>query len=193
MAVLVEAISVIVRIDAIHEKYPGGWEAFREAVPNRTLCADGEVARVGFMAPPNAEAFVGHLERSGLQFLEEGKSVDIVVVDQMMGPVCPCNWAEFGQAQLGDGGNRITVSRMAGSELQQVALPEGWGYEGSLSQQFTLVPAENFGESMRFLRPQGGVDVYLDLETGKEVYTGRIARPGETGSAPDAGGSGDRS
>jgi hypothetical protein len=187
MAVLVEAISVIVRIDAIHEKYPGGWENFREAVPNRTLCADGEVARVGFMTPPDAEAFVDDLEKSGLQYLEGGKSVDIVVVDQMMGPVCPCGWAQFGQAHLGDGGNRITVCRMVGSELQQVVLPEGWRYEGSLSRQFTLVPAENLGESMRFLRRHGGVDVYLDLETGEEVYAGRTDRHDETGSDPAAG------
>jgi hypothetical protein len=40
MAVLVEAISVIIKRTAIDEKWPGGWEAFVRDVPNRTLCFD---------------------------------------------------------------------------------------------------------------------------------------------------------
>ena len=49
MAVLVEAISVIVRVDSINEKFPGGWIGFKDHVPNQTLCADNELARVGFI------------------------------------------------------------------------------------------------------------------------------------------------
>lgn len=45
MAVLVEAISVIVRRDAIRGKYPGGWQGFVAAVPNGTLCYDDDLAR----------------------------------------------------------------------------------------------------------------------------------------------------
>ena len=48
MAVLVEAISVIVRRDAINRSYDGGWAGFLSHVPNNTLCADHELARVGF-------------------------------------------------------------------------------------------------------------------------------------------------
>ena len=47
MAVLVEANSVIIRTQAIRERYTGGWNEFAEAVPNGTL----DVARVGFMNP----------------------------------------------------------------------------------------------------------------------------------------------
>ena len=55
MAVLVEAISVIVRAAAIHQKYPGGWEAFKRIIPNQTLCADNELVRIGFMTPDDVE------------------------------------------------------------------------------------------------------------------------------------------
>jgi len=82
MAVLVEAISVIVRMDTISSKYHGGWDAFIDDVPNGTLCFDGEIARVGFMAPTDVKAFRKDLERKGLQFLDNGKSIDIAVVDQ---------------------------------------------------------------------------------------------------------------
>jgi len=91
MAVLVEAISVVVRRDAIASKYPGGWDAFVDDVPNATLCFDGEVARVGFMAPPDVKAFLKHLERKGLQILDNGKFIDIAVVDQQTGFTRECN------------------------------------------------------------------------------------------------------
>jgi hypothetical protein len=51
MAVLIEAISVVIRADTLLKKFPGGWGAFKLIVPNQTLCADNEIVRVGFMAP----------------------------------------------------------------------------------------------------------------------------------------------
>jgi hypothetical protein len=41
MAVLVEAISVIVRNDSVHRSFEGGWDAFLRTVPDRSYCADG--------------------------------------------------------------------------------------------------------------------------------------------------------
>lgn len=67
MAVLVEAISVIVRRDAINQRFAGGWEAFVECVPNATLCYDADLARVGFMARADAQAFIHRLEVRGLR------------------------------------------------------------------------------------------------------------------------------
>jgi hypothetical protein len=51
MAVLVEAISVVVRHDAIDKRFLGGWQGFLDQVPNNTFCGDGFFARVGFMNP----------------------------------------------------------------------------------------------------------------------------------------------
>ena len=86
MAVLVEAISVIVWRDAIDKQFQGGWREFENVVPNRSLCADDELARVGFMSPPEVETFVRSLEKSGLTFVRNGQAVDIVVVDQPCPP-----------------------------------------------------------------------------------------------------------
>ncbi len=54
MAVLVEALSIVVKLSSIELKYEGGWEAFKDAVPNTTLCWDDELTRVGFMVPSDA-------------------------------------------------------------------------------------------------------------------------------------------
>lgn len=70
MAILIEAISVVVRINALHRNYEGGRRAFEENAPNKTLCSDDEIARVGFMAPADARAFAEALERNGLVYLE---------------------------------------------------------------------------------------------------------------------------
>ncbi len=64
MAVLVEAISIIIRRTAIDKKYPGGWDAFVKNAPNQTLCADKKIARLGFMSPFDVESFIKGLEKS---------------------------------------------------------------------------------------------------------------------------------
>lgn len=54
-----------------------------------------------------------------------------------------------------------------------LSTPEGWCYENSLSANFNYVANEEMKEKLKFLRHNDGLDVYLDLSTGKEVYIGR--------------------
>ena len=75
MSVLVEATSVLVRIDAITNKFSGGFDAFESAVPSDTLCVDNEIAGVGFMTPVDVEAFVKKLERNGSVYQREGQAM----------------------------------------------------------------------------------------------------------------------
>ncbi len=173
MAVLVEGISVIVRRAAIDAHFPGGWNGFARNAPNRTLCADADLARVGFMSPDDVKSFVQDLERHGLKFSDGKLAVDLVVVDQVMGPTIPCSWVEFGSVQLKDG--KVSACQLAGSRDRNVACPVGWKYSGSLSEKFGFVPNGAMSETMKFLRRENGVDVYLDLTSGKEVYMGRTA------------------
>ncbi|MCM0080848.1 hypothetical protein L4X63_04510 [Geomonas sp. Red32] len=134
MAVLVEGISVIVRRATIDEKFPGGWEAFKGIVPNRTLCSDDEVARVGFLSAEDVQSFVAVLEEAGFQFVSEGTAVDIAVADQKAGFTANCSWAEFGHIELGSPDREISACRLAGSSYNQLVAPAGWQYEGSLSE-----------------------------------------------------------
>lgn len=133
MAVLVEAISVVARAEAILARYWGGWEAFKKDVPNQGLCADGELARVGFMTPADVEAWVRHLERQGLVYMREGKAADAVVVDQLRGPTTPCDWIEFSHVDWPAPGQRVAAARLVGSESTQIVTPDGWTCEGSIS------------------------------------------------------------
>jgi hypothetical protein len=185
MAVLVEALSVIVRRDAINTRFVGGWDAFLAIVPNNTLCFDEDLVRVGFMTPADTEAFVKNVEREGLRFLCDERSVDIAVVDQMRGLTMPAQWLEFAYLSLGEAGNRVAACwlfegpRIAAgihipSKGMALVTPKGWVYERSLSSNFTFVENENIQEKLKFLRREDGMDVYLDRTTEKELY---LARP----------------
>jgi hypothetical protein len=143
MPVLVEAISVIVRREAIERKIAGGWDAFRKTVPNRTLCADEEIARVGFMSPSDTRIYIETLEGLGLRFLVGGEAVDIAVVDQLGGPTVKCRWLEFGRLTYGGEGRTIAAcwlveSLRTGSKTDErpksvnVEVPEGWGDAGPI-------------------------------------------------------------
>jgi hypothetical protein len=184
MAVLVEAISVVVRRDAIDEKLPGGWETFIDEVSNNTLCTDGELARVGFMSPQDVEEFVMFLRIGGLTFVEEGKAVDLSVVDMQRGPSMPTDWLEFAHVPYQtDGkpvaacwlfeGPRIAAGIHMKSTTMNIAVPQGWRYEESLSANFGFVPTEDTDDRLQFLRHENGADVFKDRATAKEVFVGR--------------------
>ena len=51
MSVLIEAISVVIQLEAVERFYPGGLEGLIESPPNGTLCHDDQLVRVGFMTP----------------------------------------------------------------------------------------------------------------------------------------------
>jgi hypothetical protein len=184
MAVLAEAISVIVRRDSIEAKYIGGWMAFTNSVPNSTMCTDGEIVRVGFMAPQDVKAFVKHLEAQGLQFISGSNAVDIAVADQRDGLSSDCDWLEFGVLQLDeeravsacwffDGPRDFGEGIYMNDTNMRMATPREWEFEGSLSQKFKFVPNDDIKNELKFIRRENSTDIFLDLNTGKEVAVQR--------------------
>jgi tetratricopeptide (TPR) repeat protein len=159
VAVLIEAISVVVRRDAIESKYPGGWAAFDANETNNTFCFDDSLARVGFMDPNDARAYVSMLERSGV--------VDFAVVNESRDPVSPAKWLTVGKVRIG--GREIVVAWLGEEYDGRVAVPPWWKPDSALQ----FVDAEEMDDRLKFLRRENGVDVYLDLRTGKEAYVGR--------------------
>jgi hypothetical protein len=180
MAVLVEAISVVTRVDFIKERFLGGEDAFEAVIPNATACSDGELVRIGFMTPSDVEAFIRVLEANGFRYLVDGVAQDLVVVDQQRGPMAACEWIEVGRVSLDAAGcEKVTIARLVGSEVASLSLPNQWDYRSSLSYSFGF-SANSSGESpgLRFLRHENGMDVYWDKLSGKEVFVGRAGGQG---------------
>ena len=139
MAVLIEAISVVIRGDALLAAFGGDWQRFKTTVANATLCADGELVRVEFMTPGDAQRYIKALETKGLRHLEDNDTTDIVIVEQSQGPLSLCNWIEFGHVSLdGDPQRRVAACRAKGSTVMRIVNPPAWTFEASLSREYDM-------------------------------------------------------
>jgi hypothetical protein len=144
VAVLVEVISVVIRCEAVVKSYAGGIEAFTAALPNRSLCSDGELACIRFMTPQDVRAYAEQLESCGLTHKADDKAIDFVVVDQLSGLCSPCDWAVFGKTDWNNNPEwPISVCSNTHTKSSIVYVPDGWVYEGSLSENCTFVESEN--------------------------------------------------
>jgi hypothetical protein len=183
MAVLVEGISVIVRRETIQKRFEGGWRAFVETVPNRTFCTDDVLARVGFMNPFDVESYIDTLKERGLQFLADGKALDIAVFDQLRGPTTGCDWLNYARLPLGESGDVIAACWLNDASVEirsvpppsdlRIAVPEGWIYKKSLSKQFLFTPNEDLEKDVKYLVSEDGMDIHVHVQTGKIYYSGR--------------------
>ena len=67
MTVLVEGISVIIKLEAIERVIPDGWEGFRQYIPNFAWCKDDNLVRLAFLSPEEATKFAEKLESLKLE------------------------------------------------------------------------------------------------------------------------------
>ena len=131
MSVLVECFSVVVRCSAIERRYPGGMAGYRADCTNKTLCTDGNLVRVGFMAEADIPEFlIRVLSRAGLASTDTDVpgattiAADcIAVIEQGRGPWHPeaATWLEY--AQESDG---VCLCWLSGEPQGELAAPAGW-------------------------------------------------------------------
>jgi len=177
MAVLIEGISVIIKRKSIEEKYSGGWDSFLNCIPNKTFCYDDELVRIGFMVPDDVKKYINSLEENNLTYIEKGRAIDLVVVDQLRNSIVNSNWIEIGFINLDDDlDKKVKCCKLKDSKLNQLLTPDGWQYDGSLSNQFGFIPNAEIHKSLKYLRNENGYDVYLNILTNKEVYVGRTKK-----------------
>jgi hypothetical protein len=111
------------------------------------------------------------LEEGGLTFVRDGRAVDFAVVEQMSGPTTPVKWLDFAHVPFDESGGEVAVCwlyegpRMAvglhmPSMLMQIATPDGWSYERSLSAKHLYVANEDLAERFELVRHgEDGIDV----------------------------------
>jgi hypothetical protein len=173
MAVLIEALSVIIKNEAIERSY-GSVEAFIEKAPNGTVCADQFITRVGFMDPADVGIFVKTLEMKGIVHLDHGKSVDILVVDQIKGPTSEFDWCEISTAELLSG-EKLTICSHKDEDDCGLITPKGWKYEGSLSSKCLRVDVDQIDDKFEYLESDGFTQTWIEKGTGKKYYMGRTS------------------
>jgi tetratricopeptide (TPR) repeat protein len=172
MAVLVEAISVIVRKSAIADRYPHGIDGFRHSAPNATFCEDESLVRVGFMVPDDAREYIEQLEACGLVYFENDRAVDIVVADQTGGLLVECDWAKFVRMPCPSGEMVAACTSSDDAAEGFAAVPRDWIYDRSFTNSSIPIGPKEAATRLEFIGLEDGVYKYLDKATGKVVYAG---------------------
>jgi hypothetical protein len=188
MAVLIEANTVVVRVDAIQRSYEHGLWEFRRDVPNRTFCTDGVLARVSFMAPVDVLCFVNSLALRGLRYRRRHERRDVAIIDQERADNAACDWLDVYQipverglitvAECTDASAHSACTLDASPEVivadgRQVAVPAHWKYASSLSASGISLEPTEADERMQFLNDDDkGLCTCYDGKTGRIVYIG---------------------
>ena len=160
MSILVEAITVVF-MNAIADKHiQGGVDAVKINAPNSTFRTDGLISAISFMDPESTGHFVDTLLNIGMEFVEDGVAQDIVVLDQHRGPTAQCDWIGFNQNADGN-----SIAWLVGHPQGDMAVYDNWPPNNDL-----MFREGQVGETMKFLREEDGLDIYLDLETGQECF-----------------------
>lgn len=169
MSVIVEAMSVVVPTKVLDHKYPGGAAQYEADCPNRTFCSDGKLTRIGFMWRRDIQRWIDDLEHLGLIQLEDDCWVDMVVVDQMVGPTAHCPWIQWGRHPAG-----FTGVWMAGTSPGPVMCPINWklGQE----KEFHIVLQDEVDDRILPLQRIDNLAVVLDYKTGREMFIGRTSK-----------------
>jgi hypothetical protein len=123
MAIAMEYINIVVPKAVIAAKYPGGVaQCQKEYGPS--FLEDEYLTRGGAMIWFDGQRIIRHLEQFGIRYLDEnGKSVEIVVVDMIKGPTTPCDWVEF---DSGKDGPRCWLRGTPPGELSKPNRPEDY-------------------------------------------------------------------
>ena len=194
MAVLIEANSVVVRVDAIQRVYPHGMWDFRREVPNRTFCTDGRLARVGFMAPGDVERYIDVLMLRGLRVRRREVQRDVVVIDQEAHSVEGCPWLLLRRLPMEDGhvaaAECTDATATGGASLKAspemivvdgvaVAVPAQWRYASSISSSSRGMTAEEGDARLQVLQEEAGLYTCFDAASGRVVYVGGTQGGGE--------------
>tara|TARA_R110000772_G_scaffold18743_1_gene52858 strand:+ start:121 stop:561 length:441 start_codon:yes stop_codon:yes gene_type:complete len=144
MTVLVEGVSVIIKLEAIERIIPDGWEGFRQYVPNFAWCKDDKLLRLGFLDGDEAKAFADSLQALKLVYQGAEGAKDFALVDQIYGVTTRCNWLEYGHVNLNnDPDKKVAACRLAGTQDESIVTPENWVYENSLTANYGLTPTED--------------------------------------------------
>lgn len=101
MAIPVKFVTVVIRLETIERKYPGGINAYMKDYPIENSCRDLNLVGEIFMSTDEAGEFIEELVNLGFSYDVNGEFDEIAVVDEFRGLFLPCNWLETSIRMLG--------------------------------------------------------------------------------------------
>jgi len=162
VAIVLDGWGVVARRTAVEAKLHGGLSGWFEVMPNRTACADRDLCFVAFMVPEDAAAFVLKLDSLGLQGERGGAYLDVALVGKN-GP-----WEHAGPWLRVGRYAGVNAVWMDGPDPEPLVVPVTWRPNSVLH-----LSDEEAAKRLKFLRRDGDIEVWLDTQTGEQLYRGR--------------------
>lgn len=172
MAIAIEGLTIVVRLDRAAELLRGGIDSLNHD-GNGSAGKDEHLWRCCFMADAEGEDLFEQLRGRGLNAVS-GPDPDMVLVNEFDLQVHPyCEWLMVSRAEKG------VIAWLAGTTPETVIATPGWSFEkGSGLQRASESEAR-----LKFLRvDDDGIEVYFDEDAQTEVY---IARKAPSAAAVD--------
>jgi uncharacterized protein len=169
MSVLVEMTTLLVPVEVLSR---AGDVPDRLARRATSFADDGELVAFHLAGLAEAAVAIRELARVGVAPMREGEPGEVAIVDQLAGPVAWWPWLELARLDV-PGGAAVLAARRAGRGGTGLALPAGWRFAGSPSDEDGGCALELVDRPLRHLRREARADVYVDRWTGEEV---RVAR-----------------
>ncbi len=167
MAVPIEGFAVVAQKERIRALL----DENAVSAPNSTALSDDDLWCCSFMAHADAQEFLQVLQELELN-VSQGPDSDVVLVNEFDRSVEPyCEWLSLAEWE------KSVIAWKTGTEPKSIVARDGWDPAKGSGLAFHN-PAES--DSIEFLRLEDNVEVYLNKETGKEVYIGRTSVPIET-------------
>lgn len=164
MAIPIEGFTVVARKARIEHLL----EDDAIEIPNVTALGDDDIWRCCFMAEADARAFMQSLEKLDLN-VSQGPDSDVVLVNEFDRSVDPyCEWLVTARW------DKAVIAWMAGTRPESIVAREGW--DPKVGSRLSFRPSYSL-DNLEFLRLENNVEVFLNRETGEEVYIGRTSTP----------------
>ena len=165
MPVVVEGASILIRNATLESAYPDGVAGYERDCPNSTFCTDGQISRIGFMDPKDANAYLTRLTEQGLE------PDDIAVFQQDVGFATPCSWLHVAVADLPDG-NEALMAWLRGTDSHTFVAPPGWS-PGTIR----TLTRDELERDYELVSVKKGVETRRHRVTGELIYQGRTKAP----------------
>ena len=151
-------------MEAIEDKYPGGYSAFREIIPSEVYYKYENLLAVGFTNPDEANQFVLTLEKLGFT------NKDVAYLSQIKGKVHPSSWIKIKEIEYQEEWRFIMVAYFKeGEDYHDFVAPAGWKFECSLSDDYIVVPVDC--NRLEIIRNDLGLRKIYDRIQGYVVYS----------------------
>jgi hypothetical protein len=175
VALVIDALSVVMPNTAVEERFPGGLAAYQRTCSNDTFSTDGGICRVAFSAEADARAFVGELTRHGFAAPWSGQCSDVALVAPHVNLLYPCKWLETGLEAVAAADGRhysALVVRLRGDDSTRITIPGEW-QPGTL-HRLTATDIRSDYELVEVRRDGGQrLETYRHRESGRLVHIGR--------------------